>query len=291
MFDVKSWAVGAVLLSAAAGVAAQITDNPLPAPVVKRGLAVEVRDLVRLPDTSSLRPVEQDVTPTGWARVSFVRDAPDGRRFANDSRGFLYIIDGDRTSVYADVAAAFPLAYYARLESGFIGFDFHPDFERNGLWYSVHLERVDGNPATPNFIPPGYGPGDVTYHNVITEWHANDPKANTFTGTRRELLRVAHVVQFSSHPMGHVEFNPTARPGSPDYGLLYTSGSDLGFSNGGGPNANNPTRDAALGLRDHGDPAHRSAQPARNQRCERARRLHDSRRQQVPGRRRPEDAR
>ena len=41
--------------------------------------------------------------------------------------------------------------------------------------------------------------------------------------------------------MGHVEFNPTARPGSPDYGLLYTSGSDLGFSNGGGPNANNPS--------------------------------------------------
>ena len=41
--------------------------------------------------------------------------------------------------------------------------------------------------------------------------------------------------------MGAVEFNPTARPGSPDYGLLYTSGSDLGFSNGGGPNANNPS--------------------------------------------------
>jgi hypothetical protein len=60
-------------------------------------------------------------------------------------------------------------------------------------------------------------------------------------GTRRELLRVAHVVQFSSHPLGDVEFNPTARPGSPDYGLLYTSGSDLGFSNGGGPNASNPS--------------------------------------------------
>jgi hypothetical protein len=37
-----------------------------------------------------------------------------------------------------------------------------------------------------------------------------------------------------------VEFNPTAKPGSPDYGLLYTSGSDLGFSNGGGPNSQNP---------------------------------------------------
>ena len=40
--------------------------------------------------------------------------------------------------------------------------------------------------------------------------------------------------------MGNVEFNPTARPGSPDYGLLYTSGSDLGFSNGAGPHSRNP---------------------------------------------------
>jgi hypothetical protein len=241
MLDVKSWALGVCVLSAAITARAQITDNPLPAPIVKRGLAVEVRDVVRLPETRQLRPVEQDVTPTGWARVSFVRDAPDGRRFANDSRGFLYIVEGARTRLYADVAAVFPHAWYARLESGFIGFDFHPEFERNGLWYSVHLERVQGNPATPDFIPPGYGPGDVTFHNVITEWRANDPRASTFTGTRRELLRVAHVVQFSSHPMGAVEFNPTARPGSPDYGLLYTSGSDLGFSNGGGPNANNPS--------------------------------------------------
>src|SRR5688572_18937066 len=241
MLVFKSFAVCSVLLSLAVVVDALVTSNPIREAIVKRGLAVEIRDIVRLPDTSKLRPVDQDVTPTGWARVSFVRDLPDGRRFANDSRGFLYLVDGDKTSVWADVAAVFPHAWYARLESGFIGFDFHPDFARNGLWYSVHLERGEGNPAKPDFIPPGYEAKDVTFHNVITEWKANDPQARTFTGTRRELLRVAHVVQFSSHPMGHVEFNPTAKPGSPDYGLLYTSGSDLGFSNGGGPNAENPS--------------------------------------------------
>jgi len=240
MIDVKSWVVAAALLSTAVAARAQITSNPLPAPIEKRGLAVEVRDVVRLPETRNLRPVDQDVTPTGYARVSFVRDAPDGRRFANDSRGFLYIVDGARTSLYADVAAAFPRSFYGRLESGFIGFTFHPDFARNGLWYSVHLESAAGNPAKLDFIPPGFGPSDVTYHNVLTEWHATNPKASTFEGTRRELLRFGHVVQFSSHPLGSVEFNPTARPGSSDYGLLYTSGSDLGFSNGGGPNASNP---------------------------------------------------
>jgi hypothetical protein len=182
------------------------------------------------------------VNPAGWARVSYVRDLPDGRRFANDSRGFLYRIDTGEPKVYLDLREAFPYAVYNRLESGFIGFDFHPEFARNGLFYTVHGERAAGNPKTPDFIPPGYTAEDVTYHNVITEWRAEDPSADTFSGTRRELLRVAHVVQNFSHPIGHVGFNPTARPGDPDYGLLYTSGSDLGFSNGGGPKANNPAQ-------------------------------------------------
>lgn len=222
-------------------IAAQITTNPLPAPVEKRGLAVEIRDVVRLPQTRGMRPANEDVNPAGWARVSFVRDSPDGRRFANDSRGQLYLLDrNNQLSLYADVAAAFPFAIYNRLESGFIGFDFHPDFARNGLFYTVHGERAAGNPAKPNFIPPGFTETDVTHHNVITEWRATNPAANTFAGTRRELLRVAHVVMNLTHPMGFVGFDPTAKQGTPEYGLLYTSGSDLGFSNGGGPNANNP---------------------------------------------------
>jgi hypothetical protein len=230
-----------VAVCAMAALHAQITSNPIPAPVEKRGLAVEIRDVVRLPDTRGLRPLTEDVNPAGWARVSFVRDAPDGRRFANDSRGRLYRLDGNnQLSVYADVAATFPHAVYNRLESGFIGFDFHPEFAKNGLFYTVHSERAKGNPATPNFIPPGFSAADVNFHNVITEWLAMNPAANTFAGTRRELLRVAHIVETLTHPMGNVEFNPAATPGSPDYGLLYTSGSDLGFSNGAGPHARNP---------------------------------------------------
>jgi hypothetical protein len=238
--------VPSVALFAAVAIHAQIT-NPIPDPIVKRGLSVQLKDVVRLPDTRRLRPADQDVVPAGWARVSFVRDLPDGRRFANDSRGFLYLLDSNnRTSVYANVGDAFPLSVYNRLESGFIGFDFHPDFARNGLFYTVHAESVVGNPATPNFIPPGFTAADVNFHDIITEWHATNPAANTFAGTRRELLRVGHIVTTLTHPFGDVEFNPTAKPGSPDYGLLYTSGSDLGFSNGGGPHAKNPSQTQRL---------------------------------------------
>ena len=239
--------ISLIALSIAGTADGPITSNPIPEPIVKRGLAVEVRDLVRLPDTRALRPADQDVAADSWARVSYVRDLPDGRRFANDSRGFLYLIDGNnQPHVYADVAAAFPNSVYKRLESGFIGFVFHPEFAANGLFYTVHSEIGPGNPKTPDFIPFGYGLKDVTYHNVITEWHATNPAANTFEGTRREILRTAHVVANLTHPMGAVEFNPTAKRGDPDYGLLYTSGSDCGFSNGGGPNASNPAQTQRL---------------------------------------------
>jgi hypothetical protein len=224
----------------------QITSNPIPAPIEKRGLAVEIKDLVRLPDTRGMHPGD-DVNPAGWARVSFVRDLPDGRRFANDSRGILYVLDSsNRPSVYLNFAAEFPRSVYNRLESGFIGFTFHPEFARNGLFYTVHAERAEGNPAVPNVIPPGFRATDLTFHSVITEWHAANPAANTFTGTKRELFRDASVVSNLTHPMGAVEFNPTAKPGDADYGLLYTSGSDHGFSNGGGPNSNTASQTQRL---------------------------------------------
>src|SRR5262245_11430226 len=110
-------------LSVAGATSAQITSNPIPAPITKRGIAVEIQDLVRLPDTRGIRAADQDVSPAGWARVSYVRDLPDGRRFVNDSRGILYTVGANnRVQVYANVAETFPNAVYNRLESGFIGF-------------------------------------------------------------------------------------------------------------------------------------------------------------------------
>jgi hypothetical protein len=236
-----------VIAVSAVRASAQIISNPIPERITKRGLQVEIKDLLRLPDTRGMRPADQDVTPRGWARISFVRDLPDGRRFVNDSRGLLYVIDSNnQPQVYANVAAEFPNTIYNRLESGFVGFAFHPEFARNGLFYTVHGERGPGNPKAPDHIPPGFSARDVTYHNVITEWHATNPAANVFAGTRRELLREAHVVANFTHPMGTAEFNPIAKPGDPDYGLLYTSGSDHGFSNGGGPNANTASQTQRL---------------------------------------------
>ncbi len=84
--------------------------NPIPAPITKQGLRVEIKDVARLPDSRGLRPAQEDTSPASWARVNFVRDLPDGRRFANDTRGRLYLLDrSGQPSLYADLAAVFPL--------------------------------------------------------------------------------------------------------------------------------------------------------------------------------------
>src|SRR5262245_36425565 len=100
----------------ALGAFAQLTTNPIAEPIVKRGLAVEIQDVVRLPDTRTIRPATEDVSPQGWARVSFVRELPDGRRFANDSRGILYLLNGSNPpAVYLNTADIFLYGIYNRL--------------------------------------------------------------------------------------------------------------------------------------------------------------------------------
>lgn len=233
---------GAVLLAGG-----QLTANPLPERISKRGLAVRIEDRVQLPDTRPASQTDREFDPPVWARVGYVRDLPDGRRFVNDLRGFIYLLAANRpASTYMNFAERFPNLYFNRLEGGLIAFTFHPEFQRNGLFYTIHTELGPNNPAVPDFVPPGFATKDVTYHNIVTEWRASNPSSNTFAGTHRELLRTADVVRNLTHPLGDLEFNPNARPGASDYGLLYISGSDHGFSNGGGPNASAPAQTQRL---------------------------------------------
>ena len=88
---------------------AQITD-PIPARIEKRGLMVEIRDVARLPLNPRDASPRSGREPGGLARVSFVRELSDGRRFANDSRGFLYLLEGgDRPTLYLDFRSRLPV--------------------------------------------------------------------------------------------------------------------------------------------------------------------------------------
>ena len=74
---------------------APITTNPIPEKIIKRGLAVEIKELARLPDTRTLRPADQDINAGNYARVSYVRDLPDGiagARHAADTLRRLHLV-------------------------------------------------------------------------------------------------------------------------------------------------------------------------------------------------------
>ena len=82
---------------------------------------------------------------------------------------------------------------------------------------------------TADFVPSGTG---HTHDEVLLEWTAKDPKAAAYDGgAPRELFRVAH--PFPNHNGGEIAFNPLARPGTPEFGLLYIGSADGG--SGGDP--------------------------------------------------------
>ena len=145
------------------------------------------------------------------------------RLFLHDLRGTLYEIKDNQPQVYLDLVAEQPnFIDRPGLGSGFGSFAFHPDFENTGLLYTTHTE------------PSGTGTADFAYPDsikvtlqwVLTEWKADDPQAAAFSGSHRELLR-ANVVT-GIHGFQELTFNPLAKPGQADYGLLY-----LGIGDGG----------------------------------------------------------
>src|SRR5260370_40026928 len=91
------------------------------------------------------------------ARINFLREEPGGNRrrlFVNDLNGPLYIVDKDtkKTTTYLDFNGLpgksgifHRLSIDQLLASGFISFEFDPDYSHNGKFYTIHLE----DPAWP----------------------------------------------------------------------------------------------------------------------------------------------
>lgn len=66
---------------------------------------------------------------------------------------------------------------------------------------------------------------------MLTEWTITDPKASPLTGSSRELMRINMVSGI--HGVQEIAFNPIARKGSEDYGLLYIGVGDGGATENG----------------------------------------------------------
>ncbi|MEU0484386.1 PQQ-dependent sugar dehydrogenase, partial [Streptosporangium sp. NPDC006013] len=136
----------------------------------------------------------------------------------------MYLLENGAPHVYLDVGATFAPEFFSGrgLGQGFGFATFHPEFRKNGTFYTVHTELASATAKTPDLTPQ---PGTL-YHGIVTEWTADDPSAGTFQGSRREILRLGFAGQI--HGIQQIDFNPTAKRGDRDYGLLYVAVGDGG---------------------------------------------------------------
>ena len=201
------------------------TSNPIPTRIGSEGVKVELVDWLQAPATAS----------SPRARLSTLKPAYDGtpRLFVNDLRGPLYVIASSAAtsmSLYLDVKAQISAFRDSPgLGTGLTGFAFHPEFVTNGRLYTAHMEAAGSGRAD-------YGAaaaGTVVLQGVITEWTASSPSANVFAGTRRELLRIDY--NGTIHGLQDIGFNPFAKAGDEDYGLLYICAGDGGAVSAGRP--------------------------------------------------------
>lgn len=213
-------------------------------------LALELQDYAALPITADN---SNDNTRAQLARVNYLRDEPGGRRFfVNDLNGPLYILDKQKKTftTYLDFNGAgqrpglFPKFTFERnFATGLTNFIFDPDYARNGVFYTIHMEDpavtapavpkagvvagldLTGYTTTPA-IPTPTVDGRIEREVVLIEWRDRNPSNSSFEGTARELLRVQHPLP--QHPLGEMTFNPAARPGDADWRVMYLGAGDSG---------------------------------------------------------------
>ena len=200
-------------------------QDPLPDPA-QSSLGVTVEEFAQFPKTEPVPP-PTDPRLMRHARINYLGEVPDGsgRLYVPDLNGEVYLLKpGQAPHVYLDIGSVFAPDFFSGrglgTGSGFVAF--HPDFKRNGKLYTVHSENGAGL-AKPTTWPTQ---PDPILHAVITEWTAADPAADTFSGTRREIMRIGFKGQI--HAIQQIDFNPTARKGSRDYGILYVASGDGG---------------------------------------------------------------
>lgn len=203
-------------------------SDPLPDPRPD-GFGLTLTKFLTLP--KSANPQLTDPRLQRYNRINYLGEIPDGsgRLAVPDMNGMLYVIKDGKPAPYLDVGGRIgPNFFTAKgLGSGLSFAAFHPDFSRNGKLYTVHTEAGRAlTSAKPNVGPT---PAGVQMHSVLVEWTFSDPAAEKFDGTKRELMRIGFVGTY--HSVQQADFNPTAKAGDEDYGLLYLAVGDGGAVN------------------------------------------------------------
>ena len=247
--DTEIWSIVNYLRALAAK--KEVTVAPPVAVDTAPRAKLELRDYVQMPITAD---PNGENTRAQLARVNFLRDEPGSRRFfVNDLNGPLYILDKKtkQFTTYLDFngAAGRPgifskFTFERNFATGLINVLFDPDYLRNGVFYTIHMEdpTIPGSArpkpdvvagldltrydTTAAIVSPTQPNAVINREAVVIEWTDRRIANTTFEGTARELLRL----QLASpiHPLGEMTFNPTARRGDPDWRVMYLGIGDAG---------------------------------------------------------------
>src|SRR5688572_13244120 len=213
-----------VLLAAPA--MAQTNDPYSPIRAMEGVIRVDLREFATLPDIDSVP-----------ARMMLLIQEPGTRNlFVSDMRGPLYRLSADGKTVTQYVNIDDPKwnmdVQSQGRERGFQSFAFHPQFNQSGApGFGKFYTWSDVTDTLPpaDYTPTGQG---NTHDTVLLEWTAKAPGAATYDGDApREVLRLQQ--PFANHNGGLIAFNPLARQGQVDFGMLYLGNADGG--SGGDP--------------------------------------------------------
>jgi len=195
--------------------------NPIEAKIPTADLTLVIEEWMTIPASA---------TTGAKARINKLLPLGKERLFIIDLRGEMYEIQDKTAKKYMDMKSFFPdFVHHPGHGSGLGSFAFHPDFDKNGLFYTTHTEPGDAKPADfplPDSIKSAM-------QGVVTEWKVDQPSAKEFSGSKREILRADMVS--GAHGMQELTFNPLAKMGDADYGMLYLGIGDSGAALRGYP--------------------------------------------------------
>ena len=214
-------ALGLVAWMAALGIAdAQSPITPNEPPLPSSGITLRVAPVATIPASSTAPPL---------ARILYAQPSPaaPANLLVNDIGGVLYRVGaGAAAGTYLDLSTQ-GIGFVAGPDPGspgFNGFALHPNFAGNaalpgyGKLYTTSWVNNSGTGLTFT----GNTAGSLAVS--IREWTTTNPAAAAFTGTSREVMRIAGYT--TGHSNGMIAFNPTAKPSDADYGNLYIGSGD-----------------------------------------------------------------
>ena len=205
--------------------------DPIPEDPIPSGLGLTVEEFATFPQSEPI-PAPIDPRLMRQARINYIGEMPDGSGRRSCPTSTASCTSSTRTACRTSTSTWAPRSrpqfFSGRgLGQGFGFVTFHPDFrQQRQVLHRPHRAGVASATEAPDCRP------SRTPSSTASSPSGRRPirLPRTFAGTHREVLRIGFGGQI--HGIQQIDFNPTAKRGDEDYGLLYLAVGDGGLGVG-----------------------------------------------------------